>query len=41
LFKITNLEETSYYVTVENADFRIVLKSENGGSWTVFQKSEK
>jgi hypothetical protein len=41
LFKITKHDETSYYVTLENADSKIVLKSDNGSSWAVFQKSEK
>ena len=41
LFEISNLDQTSWYVTLETADSRLVLKSDNGGRWTVFQKSEK
>jgi hypothetical protein len=41
LFEITNHDETSYYVTLENADSKIVLKSENGSDWMVFQRIEK
>ena len=41
LFKIGNHDQTSYYVTVESADSKIVLKSDDGSKWTVFQKSEK
>ena len=41
LFEISNYDETSVYVTLETADSTIVLKSDNGGNWTVFQKSEK
>jgi uncharacterized protein YxeA len=41
LFKISNHDETSYYVTLENADSKIVLKSDDGSKWTVFQKTEK
>ena len=41
LFEITNLDETAYYVTLETADVKIVLRSDNGNAWTVFQKIEK
>ena len=41
LFKIANHDETSYYVTIETADSKIVLKSDDGRNWAVFQKSEK
>lgn len=41
LFEITNSEKTSWYVTLETADSKLVLKSDNGGRWTVFQKIEK
>ena len=40
LFEITNNDQTSWYVTVESADEKIVLKSD-GGKWRVFQKIEK
>ena len=40
LFEIANEEGTSYYVTVENADQKLVLKSE-GSSWTSFKKYQK
>jgi hypothetical protein len=41
LFEVTNFNETSLYVTLETADSKIVLRSDNGGKWTVFQKIEK
>jgi hypothetical protein len=41
LFTVTNHDETSYYVTLETADSKIVLRSDNGSHWSVFQKSEK
>jgi len=42
LFEITNnLDETSWYVTLETADSKIVLKSNNGSNWAMFQKNEK
>ena len=40
LFEVTNEEGTSYYVTVENADTKIILKS-NSQSWEKFQKQNK
>jgi hypothetical protein len=41
LFKIANHDAISYYVTVENADSKIVLKSDDGSNWSVFEKIEK
>ena len=40
LFEISNGEGTSYYITLENADSKLVLKS-NGSGWTTFQKQRK
>jgi hypothetical protein len=41
LFELANTDGTSYYITLENADIKMVLKSSNGDNWTVFQKSSK
>ena len=41
LFEVANSEGTAYYVTMENADTKVVLKSADGGNWTVYQKSKK
>jgi hypothetical protein len=41
LFEVSNSDGTAYYVTLENADTKVVLKSTDGGSWTVYQKSKK
>ena len=40
LFEITDNDQTSWYVTIESADQKIVLKS-NGGKWRVYQTIEK
>jgi hypothetical protein len=40
LFEIATAEGTSYYVTLENADKQVVLKSSNS-SWSTFQKQSK
>ena len=41
LFEMSASDETGYYVTLENADTRIVLKSIDGNDWSVYQKSKK
>jgi hypothetical protein len=41
LFEVSNSEGTSYYITMENADGRIVLKSTSGSDWSVYQKITK
>jgi hypothetical protein len=41
LFEVAKSEGTSYYITLENADTKIVLKSTGGGAWSTFQKIKK
>jgi hypothetical protein len=41
LFEITNNDQTSWFVTIESADQKVVLRSDNGGKWKVFQSMEK
>lgn len=41
LFEIASDDQTTYYVTVENANKTIVLKSEGSSNWTVFSKEKK
>lgn len=41
LFEVANGDGTSYYITLENADSKIVLKSAGGNDWTVYQKITK
>jgi len=41
LFEMATGNETSYYVTIENADTRIVLKSSDASSWEVYKKERK
>jgi hypothetical protein len=40
LFEVSNSEGVAYYVTLENADKKIVLKSA-GNSWDVYKSTEK
>lgn len=41
LFELSNDDGTSYYITLESADTRIVLKSEGTSGWNVYKKSTK
>ncbi len=41
LFELSNENGTSYYVTVENGDAKITLKSTQTNEWTLYQKSGK
>ena len=41
LFEVASEEGTAYYVTLENADFKMILESTPTGNWTVFQKQEQ
>ncbi|PZR26513.1 MAG: hypothetical protein DI535_13965 [Citrobacter freundii] len=41
LFELSGEEGTSYYITLEQADSKIVLRSENGNQWSVYRKSTK
>ncbi|HEY0579869.1 MAG TPA: hypothetical protein VGC75_04105 [Candidatus Nitrosocosmicus sp.] len=40
LFEIADEQGTSYYVTLESADSKLILKSE-GSNWTTYQKQRK
>lgn len=41
LFELSNEEGTNYYITLEQADTKIVLKSTNGSQWSVYKKAAK
>ena len=41
LFELSNEEGTSYYITLEQADTKIILKSTNGSQWSIYKKSSK
>jgi hypothetical protein len=41
LFEMVSGGQTSYYITVENADQKVVLKSEDFGSWSTYRKEKK
>ncbi|MET0466378.1 MAG: hypothetical protein ABW007_24690 [Chitinophagaceae bacterium] len=41
LFELSNAEGTTYYITLEQADSKVVLKSENGSQWSVYKKTSK
>ena len=41
LFEVSNSEGLHYYVTLEAADTKLVLRSSNGGDWSKYNKSKK
>ena len=41
LFEVAKNNGTSYYITLENADTKIVLNAADGNDWSVYQKSRK
>jgi hypothetical protein len=41
LFEVDKADATSYYITLENADTKIVLKSSDDSGWSVYQKIRK
>ena len=41
LFEMVSGGQTSYYITVENADSKVVLKSDDFADWTNFKKEKK
>jgi hypothetical protein len=41
LFEITANDETNYYITLEDADHTVVLKSLGSYGWTTFKKEKK
>jgi predicted dehydrogenase len=41
LFEVSNSEGLHYYVTLETADTKLVLRSSNGGDWSQYNKSKK
>ena len=41
LFEIRHADDKSYYVTLENADTKIILKSINGSRWSLYNKIDK
>ena len=41
LFEMVSGGQTSYYITVENADSKVVLKSDDFAEWTGFKKEKK
>ena len=41
LFEMSNNEGTCYYITVENAEKKITLKSDSDMSWLVYLKTAK
>ncbi len=41
LYELAKPESTTYFITLENADQKIILKSSGGSEWTQYKKSAK
>jgi len=41
LFEVSNSEGVHYYVTLETADTKLMMRSSNGGSWSTYSKNKK
>ena len=41
MFEVVNSEGTKYYVTLEDADSKIVLHNNANNNWSVYMKSDK
>ena len=41
LLEINNSEGLHYYITLETADTKLILRSSNGGDWNTFSKNKK
>ena len=41
LFELAKTEGTAYYLTLENAEEVIIVKSSGGSDWSTFKKSKK
>jgi hypothetical protein len=41
LFEMASGDQTSYYITIENADKKIVLRSSGNEGWEVYSKTRK
>jgi hypothetical protein len=41
LFEMSHDNGTDYYITLENADNKTILKSSNNSTWSVYKKLRK
>jgi hypothetical protein len=41
LFEVAKNDGTAYYITLESADTKLVLKSSDSSNWTVYNKTKK
>lgn len=41
LFEVSNADGTNYYITMEKADGKVMLKSNSGGKWSSYKKITK
>ncbi len=41
LFEVSTENQTTYYVTLETSDSRVILKSEPSNNWSVYKREKK
>jgi len=41
LFEVSNNTGTAYYITLENADAKLMMKSTSNGMWNIYSKKQK
>lgn len=41
LFEVSNSEGLHYYITLETADTKLILRSSNGADWSSYSKNKK
>ena len=41
VFEVSKSDNTGYYITLENADTRIIMKAGTDGEWNVYKKAKK
>jgi hypothetical protein len=41
LFEVANNDGTNYYITLENADSKVVLKASGNNTWKTYKKTRK
>ena len=41
LFELTSKDDNAYYLTLENATVKVVLRSRDGDAWEVYNKTDK
>jgi hypothetical protein len=41
VFELSKADEEAYYITIENADYKTILKSTNSRDWMIYKTTSK